>query len=174
MHHRGVTNHLYHLYVRFCWSQGFLLPSNRIPVTLYPNFSNKRPVLFTIYSQLPFRHLTLLWLPPKRARKLAWVPVVPFTPRNFKSLQALFRLLKSISRSDSQIEARLPTVVNCAGLKQKQAYPRFTVDTARLFTYWKWVKASVGSDLYSSANLARRSTQRANYHIQIGKENSSI
>lgn len=63
---------------------------------------------------------TFSWSPSNRVRKLAWVPVVPFTPLNLKSSQALVRFLRSIRRSDSQRLALFPTVVSWAGLKIKR------------------------------------------------------
>lgn len=63
---------------------------------------------------------TFSWSPSNRVRKLAWVPVVPFTPLNLKSSRALVRFLRSIMRSDSQRLALFPTVVSWAGLKIKR------------------------------------------------------
>ena len=63
---------------------------------------------------------TFSWSPSNRVRKLAWVPVVPFTPLNLKSSRALVRFLRSIRRSDSQRLALFPTVVSWAGLKIKR------------------------------------------------------
>ncbi|CAN8003318.1 unnamed protein product, partial [Ixodes hexagonus] len=58
---------------------------------------------------------TLPWSPSKSCRKLAWVPVVPLTPRKRSLSRARSRFSKSISRSWTQRQARFPTVVSCAG-----------------------------------------------------------
>jgi len=65
---------------------------------------------------------TLPESPSKSWRKLAWVPVVPLTPRNLRSVRFLFRFLRSIRRSDTHRQVRLPTVVSCAGLKWIHGY----------------------------------------------------
>lgn len=61
-------------------------------------------------------HYTLSWSPWKSCRKLAWVPVVPFTPRKRRSSRARCRLRMSMVRSCSHKHARFPTVVSWAGL----------------------------------------------------------
>lgn len=45
------------------------------------------------------------------------VPVVPLTPRNRRSSRARSRFLRSLSRSWIHRQARLPTVVSCAGCR---------------------------------------------------------
>lgn len=62
------------------------------------------------------RSSTLSWSPWKSCRKLAWVPVVPFTPRKRRSSRARWRFRMSMARSWSHRHALLPTVVNWAGL----------------------------------------------------------
>ncbi len=59
---------------------------------------------------------TFLWSPLKSWRKLAWVPVVPLTPRKRMSSHVRCSALRSSSKSWIHIQARLPTVVSCAGL----------------------------------------------------------
>lgn len=61
--------------------------------------------------------LTLLWSPSKSCRKLAWVPVVPFTPRKRRSSRARSRFCRSMHKSWIHKQQRFPTVVSCAGLK---------------------------------------------------------
>lgn len=61
---------------------------------------------------------TLSWSPSKSCKKLACVPVVPFTPRNLNSSRARSRLWRSMQRSWIHRQQRLPTVVSWAGLKE--------------------------------------------------------
>lgn len=61
---------------------------------------------------------TLPWSPWKSCRKLAWVPVVPLTPRKRRSLRARCRFRMSMAKSCSQRHARFPTVVSWAGLRR--------------------------------------------------------
>lgn len=82
-------------------------------------------------------------LPLNNWRNDAWVPVVPFTPRNFRSSLARRRALSSIRRSWSHNVARFPTVVSCAG--------------------WRWVYPNVGNSRYIIANLASRDKTLANF-----------
>lgn len=86
-------------------------------------------------------------LPLNNWRNDAWVPVVPFTPRNFRSSLARRRALSSIRRSWSHNVARFPTVVSCAG--------------------WRWVYPNVGNSRYIIANLARRDKTLANFGRRI-------
>ena len=58
---------------------------------------------------------TFAWSPPKSSRKLACVPVVPFTPRSGSVAMRWSRSARSSTRSCIQSVARLPTVVSCAG-----------------------------------------------------------
>lgn len=60
---------------------------------------------------------TLLWSPSKSCRKLAWVPVVPFTPRKRRSSRARSRFCRSMHKSWIHKQQRFPTVVSWAGLK---------------------------------------------------------
>ena len=53
--------------------------------------------------------------PSKSARKLAWVPVVPLTPRNLSSADPLFDLAQVEDQLWHQSVARLPTVTSWAG-----------------------------------------------------------
>ena len=80
------------------------------------------------------RRRTFSSSPSKRARKLAWVPVVPLTPRNRRLLRAFSRLRRSISRSWVHRQARLPTVVNWAGLQVTASLTINLVDTADSYT----------------------------------------
>lgn len=64
--------------------------------------------------------LTLLWSPSKSCKKLAWVPVVPFTPRKRRSSRARSRLCRSMHKSWIHKQQRFPTVVSCAGLETTQ------------------------------------------------------
>ena len=60
---------------------------------------------------------TLAWSPSKSVRKLAWVPVVPLTPRQRTVARRCAISARSRTRSCAQRQARLPTVVSCAGWK---------------------------------------------------------
>lgn len=62
---------------------------------------------------------TLSSSPSNRLRKLACVPVVPFTPRNRMFSQAFSRFRRSISKSWIHRHARFPTVVSWAGLPKQ-------------------------------------------------------
>ena len=92
--------------------------------------------------------------PSNSWRNEAWVPVVPFTPRNFKSSLARRRALSSIRRSWSHKRARLPTVVSCAG--------------------WRWVNPKVGKSRYCRANSARRDSTLANFGRRMSNPWRSI
>jgi hypothetical protein len=50
---------------------------------------------------------TFSWSPSKRDRKDAWVPVVPFTPRNPRSSKARFMLRRSHNSSYTPLEVNL-------------------------------------------------------------------
>lgn len=73
-----------------------------------------------IYLNVSFKDIMILrtfeWSPLNNWRNDAWVPVVPLTPRNFNCRFTRSKFFKSINRSWIHIHARLPTVVNCAGL----------------------------------------------------------
>ena len=60
---------------------------------------------------------TFAWSPSKSSRKVACVPVVPFTPRKGSVATRWSRSARSSTRSCIQSVARLPTVVSCAGWK---------------------------------------------------------
>lgn len=117
---------------------------------------------------------TLSWSPWKSCRKLAWVPVVPLTPRKRRSSRARSRFLTSITKSCSHRHARFPTVVNWAGLyreEERGTVGVFDIKVRQLHqsdeglwkhcscsrTHWKCVKPSVGRSAYSSAKFASRS-----------------
>ena len=69
--------------------------------------------------------LTLLESPSNSCRKLACVPVVPLTPRNLRSSRARCMFRRSMSSSWIHRHARLPTVVNWAGLEHGGGYKTF-------------------------------------------------
>lgn len=97
-----------------------------------------------------YTHLrTFAWSPSNKAKKEAWVPVVPLTPRKPKSSLARWRLRKSHKSSWIQRVARLPTVVSWAG--------------------WKWVKPRVGRSRYCLAKLARREITVASFGRRMSR-----
>lgn len=102
-----------------------------VPYFLNSDFTSRRNISKARYICLPLNN----W------RKDAWVPVVPFTPRNFRSSLARRMALSSIASSWSHRVARLPTVVSWAG--------------------WRWVKPNVGTSRYSIANVASLDMQFA-------------
>ncbi len=75
------------------------------------------------------------------------MPVVPFAPRNGQLVAPAFEFLQVEDEVEHHRDARLPTVVSCAG--------------------WKCVKPSVGSSFHFSAKSAERVDDRGERLAQL-------
>ena len=74
---------------------------------------------------------TFAWSPSNSSRKLACVPVVPFTPRKGSVAMRCSRSARSSTRSCIHSVARLPTVVELRGLQVRVAERRLVAPLAR-------------------------------------------
>lgn len=102
-----------HIHMAWVWKQRRACRSLFSPPTMWV-------LELTQASVLLVPHNTFWWSPSKSCRKLACVPVVPFTPRKRSSSRTRFKFWRSMQRSWIQRQQRFPTVVSWAGLKGTQ------------------------------------------------------